>query len=187
MAALVVVVVALGLSSLALLRWVSEDYNSLGRLSVGATAAAWAVGLVHAALVGSAAAAALLQVPVPAPLALAAGCALALAGTLLLARAVAAFGFLDEVLGRANGPLLTDGAYALSRHPQTLGWGLLLTGAGVAGRSLAALLLVAPYWALLLVYLPIEERHLRALYGESYRAYARRVPRLLGRLVSSDA
>ena len=186
MAALAVVVIALAVSSLALLRWATEDYERLGRLSPGATVAAWALGLMHAALIGSAAAAGLLEIEIPGALALACGGVLVVAGVVLLGRAVAAFDSLDAVLGRANGPLLTRGAYAVSRHPQALGWGLLLTGAGLAGRSLAALLLAAPYWGLLLAYLPIEERHLRAVYGERYAGYARRVHRLAGR-TTSDA
>ena len=184
MGALVVVVVALGASSLALLRWAAEDYTRLGRLSPGAAAAAWALGLMHAALVAVSAAAGLLRVTVPAAPAIGVGGLIGVAGAVLLGRGLAEFGTLDEVLGRRNGPLRTRGAYAICRHPQALGWGMLLTGGGLAGRSLAALLLVVPYWALLLPYLPLEERHLRALYGERYRDYTRRVPRLVRRGIS---
>ena len=178
MGALVAVLVALAASALALLRWVSEDYAGLARLSPAASLSAWALALVHAALVASMAAAGALEVSAPMAAAVAAGALLAGAGTVLLARAVAAFASLEEVLGRANGSLVTRGPYALIRHPQALAWGLVLTGAGVAGRSAAALLLVVPYWALLLAYLPIEERHLRAVHGATYDAYERSVPRL---------
>ena len=181
MAALVVVIAALGLSAGALLRWASDDYAHRGRLSDGAAIAGWLIGLTHAALVATAASSQLLGMPVPATAALAFGGGAALGGVLLLVRAVAAFGSLDEILGRTNGALVTRGPYALTRNPQALGWGLLLTGGGVAGRSLAALLLVIPYWVLLAMYLPIEERHLRTIHGERYRAYAQRVPRVLGR------
>lgn len=181
MAALPVAIAALALAAGTLIRWVSDDFARSGRLSAGAAAAAWTIGLMHATLVATAAWSELVRLPVPWTAAIALALPTAVAGALLLGRGLAAFGSVDEILGRTNGPLISDGAYALTRNPQALGWGLLLTGTAVAGRSLAALLLVAPYWALLVAYLRVEERHLRALHGDRYRAYAARVPRLVGR------
>lgn len=181
MAALVVVIVALALSAATLLRWVSEDYARFGRLTNGAAIAAWITGVTHAAIVTTAAAASLLAVPVYEPAAIALGAAVAGPGVLLVGRGLSAFASLDEILGRTNRALVTTGAYAISRNPQAVGWGLVLVGAAIAGRSAAAALLALPYWAFLIAYLPIEERHLRAVHGEPYESYARRVPRLLGR------
>lgn len=152
MAALVIVIVALGVSAATLLRWASEDYARFGRLTNGAAIAAWLVGVTHAALVSIAAGAALLEVPLYAPAAVTAGVIVGGAGAILLGRGLSALGSLDAILGRTNGALVTTGAYAISRNPQALGWGLLLTGGTIAGRSFAALLLVIPYWALLAAY-----------------------------------
>ena len=181
MAALAIVVVALGLSGAALLRWASEDYERFGRLSNGAAMAAWVIGLTHAAIVSTAAGATLLEVPVNKLAAIVLGGLVGGSGLLVLGRGIAALGSLDAILGRTTGALVTTGAYAISRNPQALGWGLLLVGAAIAGRSAAAALLVLPYWAFLFAYLPVEERHLLAVHGEPYASYARRVPRLLGR------
>ena len=181
MMALAIVVVALAVSAAGLLRWASEDYARFGRLTDGAAIAAWFIGLTHAAIVSTAAGAALLEVSVNKVAALAVGAIVGGWGLLVLGRGLATLGSLDAILGRKNGALVTTGAYAISRNPQALGWGLLLIGAAIAGRSAAALLLVAPYWALLIAYLRVEERHLLALHGEPYASYARRVPRLLGR------
>lgn len=187
MAALAIVVVALGLSGAALLRWASEDYARFGRLTNGAAMAAWFVGLTHAAVVATAAGAALLEVPVNKLAAIVLGAIVGGYGVVVLGRGLAALGSLDAILGRTNPALVTTGAYAISRNPQSLGWGLLLVGAAIAGRSAAALLLVLPYWAFLIVYLQVEERHLLAAHGEPYASYARRVPRLLGRRGSSTS
>jgi len=88
--------------------------------------------------------------------------------------------------------LVTSGPYALVRHPQFLStialtfcsirlfdpfavpWGML--GGAVFYRSLNAnwVLLALALWLLSI----LEERELVAHFGEAYRAYARRVPRL---------
>jgi protein-S-isoprenylcysteine O-methyltransferase Ste14 len=84
--------------------------------------------------------------------------------------------------GRKNHQLITSGPYGLSRNPLYLG--SLLIGLGVAvllqslTLGLAALVLGPVLYSRVV---REEERVLLAEYGEEYRAYLRRVPRLLPR------
>ncbi len=75
--------------------------------------------------------------------------------------------------------LVTDGIYSWSRNPQSMGWALVLAGAGLMGRSGSALVLAALYWVSCLVWVPLEERVLQRRFGQAYNEYRRRVPRYL--------
>ena len=82
--------------------------------------------------------------------------------------------------------LVTKGPYAFSRHPMYmseqaiwLGWALF-HGSVVVGLGWLAMALVQPIVA------RREERDLEARFGEAYRAYARRVPRWIGRRSAAD-
>ena len=70
--------------------------------------------------------------------------------------------------------LITTGIYTLVRHPQNLGWGLLVIGIAVWGRSGAALLIAALYSLVTLVWLPAEDAALDRRFGAEYRAYRMR-------------
>lgn len=76
-------------------------------------------------------------------------------------------------------PLRTDGRYGIIRHPilfanilWPLGWSALF-GSGTA------LLLVAVWFLLVYLMSFLEEDRLVETYGEAYRDYQRRVPRLI--------
>jgi protein-S-isoprenylcysteine O-methyltransferase Ste14 len=74
--------------------------------------------------------------------------------------------------------LVTEGIYARMRNPMYVGLTLLLVGLAIALASDWTLILVIP--AVLLLHFGVvkrEERYLEAKFGESYRAYMRRVPR----------
>ncbi len=75
---------------------------------------------------------------------------------------------------------MTDGVYRYSRNPQNVGWGLVLLGVSLAGRSGAALLLTAVFFVVFRSYIPVEERHLERTFGEEYRRYRDATPRFLG-------
>jgi len=81
--------------------------------------------------------------------------------------------------GRAAGELVTDGPYALVRHPLYAAavW-LILPGVALVVRSWA--LAPAPLVAYVAIrfFLPAEERVLRARYGQAYDRYRRRTPAL---------
>lgn len=80
------------------------------------------------------------------------------------------------------GRLLQEGIYARIRHPRYLS--LLFGMTGVAlfmnyrGVYVFLVALAPAIWALIL----LEERELRARFGEAYVEYSRRVPRLVPRL-----
>ena len=76
--------------------------------------------------------------------------------------------------------LVTTGLYRFSRNPQLVGWGLLLVGVALAGRSGAALLLAAMYSLSCLVSVPVEERALVRNYGAAYETFKSSVPRFFG-------
>lgn len=74
--------------------------------------------------------------------------------------------------------LLTTGIYRLLRHPQNLGWGLLLVGAALLGRSGVALALTGAYVVTCLIWLPFEEAFLERRFGSAYARYCRYTPAL---------
>jgi protein-S-isoprenylcysteine O-methyltransferase Ste14 len=79
-------------------------------------------------------------------------------------------------------PLRTDGGYAVVRHPLMVCDILWPLGLSLILGSIAGVLLT-PAWLLLIWGLThVEEEALVREYGDAYRAYQSRVPRLLPRL-----
>ena len=80
------------------------------------------------------------------------------------------------------GQLAVDGPYARVRHPQYVGFVLIMLGFLVQWPTLLTLamfpVLVAMYWRLSLT----EERDAEATFGELYRRYAETTPRFIPRL-----
>ena len=100
-------------------------------------------------------------------------------GTLYLAARLH-FGSFRLTWGLDTSRLVTTGIYRFSRHPQSLGWILVLTGTGVMGRSTVGLLLAGVYGWTCLVWLPIEEGILEQRFGSEYRRYLAATPWFLG-------
>jgi protein-S-isoprenylcysteine O-methyltransferase Ste14 len=78
--------------------------------------------------------------------------------------------------------LLTTGIYRLLRHPPNLGWGFLLFGIALLGRSGVAFALTGAYVVSCLIRLPVEEKSLERRFGARevrYRSPKRRLDRLL--------
>lgn len=109
------------------------------------------------------------------------GAAFVLTGSALYADGFLRFHSLEQVSGLEEGKLIKTVAYRMSRNPQITGWGLMLCGASLAGRSPKFLLLVAAYFGVHRLYLPAEEQSLERAFGEEYRRYRARTPRWLGR------
>src|SRR5579863_992624 len=88
---------------------------------------------------------------------------------------------------RKNEALATSGPYAYTRNPLYLGSLLIGVGFAVAARSWwVGIALVAMFFA---IYLPVirgEEKFLRERFPE-FEEYARRVPRMLPRLIPASA
>lgn len=81
-----------------------------------------------------------------------------------------------------NGELAETGPYAHIRHPQYVGFVLILVGFLFQWPTILTLamfpVLLAMYWRLALQ----EEREVEAEKGDAYRRYAARVPRFVPRL-----
>ncbi|WP_425618625.1 isoprenylcysteine carboxylmethyltransferase family protein [Anatilimnocola sp. NA78] len=76
--------------------------------------------------------------------------------------------------------LVVDGPYSVCRNPLYLGTLLLCLSVGVFTQSL---ILIGAMFLVTLIYLritvPVEEERLASVFGEEYREYLRRVPRLI--------
>ena len=75
--------------------------------------------------------------------------------------------------------LITSGPYALVRHPIYTGFLLAFLGCAVARGEWRGLLAVALVFGGLWPKLRLEEKWMRAQFGESYEAYSRRVSALV--------
>lgn len=85
--------------------------------------------------------------------------------------------------GKKSLSFVSEGPYAMCRHPLYLGSFIIILSLVVFLQSLvllACLALVAILHVALVV--PSEERYLVQSFGEAYQAYAQRTPRLLPRL-----
>ncbi len=102
------------------------------------------------------------------------------AGALLYGTARFAFRSFRLTWGLRTDRLVSDGLYAWSRNPQSVGWALVLLGAGLMGRSGSTLALAVLYWTSCLVWVPLEERVLHERLGKQYDDYRKRVPRWFG-------
>ena len=84
-----------------------------------------------------------------------------------------------------RGELATTGPYAHVRHPQYVGFILVMFGFLLQWPTLLTLVMLP---VLVWMYIRLarsEEREAEAEFGETYRAYARRVPAFLPRLSSA--
>lgn len=79
--------------------------------------------------------------------------------------------------------LITSGPYALVRHPIYTGLLLAFVGCAVARGEWRGLLAVALVFIALWQKLKLEEKWMRAQFGEAYEAYARRVAALVPYIV----
>jgi protein-S-isoprenylcysteine O-methyltransferase Ste14 len=140
--------------------------------------------LVVAAILGGFALRRFVPFPIPIPalaariagaLLIAAGTALALAGMVALVR-----GGTTPFPHHRSTALIERGVYRISRNPIYLAMAVLLAGVAFEARSgwhlVMLVLLVAVFDR---TQIPREERYLEALFGDSYRRYARRVRRWL--------
>jgi protein-S-isoprenylcysteine O-methyltransferase Ste14 len=101
----------------------------------------------------------------------------AIASVGLLVRAAAA-GYLHK-----GQTLATSGPYARTRNPLYFGSAFLAAGFGAASRSwLAAVLLLAFFWATYYAVMRREEGELHSRFGQSFEEYASRVPLFWPRL-----
>jgi len=89
----------------------------------------------------------------------------------------------QEVTVKKDHELIVSGPYALVRHPIYTGLLLGLLGSAVARGEWRGLLAVALVFAALWHKLRLEEKWMRAQFGEPYEAYARRVAALVPHII----
>lgn len=176
MIALLAAVVAFTGFAALLLAWAERDYERNGTLTWPSAIAAWMLYLFHADTVATAAFTDVARLGVPSGPALVIGSAIGAAGLVLFVAAVVALVRRGGFDGLGATELVTDGVFGLSRHPQNLGWALILLGFAVGSRSLIAIALVALFAVFVHRYARLEERHLADRFGDRYTAYSLTVP-----------
>lgn len=162
------------------LRSVQQDYERRGQLSNASSLSAWGLYLTHLGLTISSSLSPAAPLPVSKKAASALGLPISAFGVILFAAGVREFRSFDQMSGFEKGSLVKTGPYRYSRNPQVVGWLLALLGTAIAGRSSKALMLVVSFYFVHRLYFAIEERHLGRSFGEEYRRYYEKTPRLLG-------
>ena len=180
MGALPIVIGAQAMLAFVLMRWTSEEYDTNGVLSRAAATTTTALVAMHALTVAIAAGGEVWQFGLPVALAIGLGIVLVAFGLVLLAGALRSMDSLDRITGQVSDRLVVEGAYGRLRHPQVLGWGLVLAGIAVSGRSWLAVALVGAYALAVAAFLRVEEEHLRRTYGEAHERYRSAIPALPG-------
>lgn len=89
----------------------------------------------------------------------------------------------QKVTVKKDHELIVSGPYSLVRHPIYTGLLLGLLGTAVARGEWRGLLAVALVFAALWHKLRLEEKWMRAQFGEPYEAYARRVAALVPHII----
>ena len=67
--------------------------------------------------------------------------------------------------------LVTSGPYAWLRHPQDIGWGLMLLGVAIAGRSYVGVVLVVVFGLFVERLWRADEKQLERRFGDDFRRY----------------
>jgi protein-S-isoprenylcysteine O-methyltransferase Ste14 len=91
-------------------------------------------------------------------------------------------GFPEIAPDRFPRPLITEGVYARIRHPRYVQLLIALAGYALIANYLAAYLAVALWVPGIYVIAVLEEKELRAHFGDAYDDYCRKVPRFLPKL-----
>jgi protein-S-isoprenylcysteine O-methyltransferase Ste14 len=110
-----------------------------------------------------------------------AGLALILAGVGLEVWAKLRLGrwFSAGFMVKTGHALVTDGPYALTRHPIYTGILIALLGMALTWNSLANLALAAALAVPLFLHTGVEEVLFERHFGDAYREYQKRVPRMM--------
>ena len=181
MLALLIAVAVFTAVAVLVLRWAGQDLVGRGALSAKSVLASWLLYVFHADTVASAAWINALAVDVPRTVALAAGALVAVAGFAVFLSATVVLVRHGDFAGPRTRRLVTSGPYRLSRHPQNVGWGIMLLGIAIAGRSLVAIALVGLFAVFVERYARLEEHQLQQDFGAPYDAYRASTPALLRR------
>jgi protein-S-isoprenylcysteine O-methyltransferase Ste14 len=110
---------------------------------------------------------------IPRGTAASAGLVCVLTALLIWVGALRVIGFIPGI--RPGKGLVCTGLYGVIRHPIYLGNTLSVLGMALMFRAAGALVYVPVVAVLFLSIIPVEERDLRAQYGEEYSTYANKV------------
>ncbi len=157
-----------------------RELAEVGRVTRPTFIASFIAYVGHGLTVLAAAYAGAIELPIPAALAWGSGLIVMAAGASFWILAHTQFRSFNMTWGLETQRLVTRGVYGVTRNPQVVGSVLFWIGAGLAGKSGAAILLALIELVAVNFWLPAEERALEARHGEAYARYRRRVPRWLG-------
>ena len=114
---------------------------------------------------------------IPAMLLIGTGIALIIAGVLVWFIGAVRSEMDDHI---KENRLKTDGIYAWVRNPMYSGWWMLISGISLLWHNIILIPVIVINWGIMTVVLKAtEEKWLRALYGQSYEDYCKRVNRCI--------
>jgi protein-S-isoprenylcysteine O-methyltransferase Ste14 len=164
--------VVFGLAGGLVLTLADADADREGGLQARTAIALWLLAFFHANTVVSAAFTDVLRLDgLPRVPFLVLGLAISAGGWIVFIVATAQLVRRGAFVGLETTKLVTTGLFARTRHPQSLGWTLLLLGVAVASRSVLGLVLVAVFALFAARYAKLEERGLRDRFGAAYDRY----------------
>lgn len=90
---------------------------------------------------------------------------------------------VPEIINGEKARLITKGPFSIIRHPTYVSHTIFLVGiflsTGVAATGIVAII---DFFVVALVIIPLEERELLSRFGNEYRVYRSRTPRLIPRI-----
>jgi len=90
---------------------------------------------------------------------------------------------IPEIMPLRESRLINKGAFAVVRHPTYLAHTMMFVGTFLlTGVTAVGILTLADFIVVNVIIIPLEEKELVLRFGESYRQYMKRVPRLIPRI-----
>jgi len=90
---------------------------------------------------------------------------------------------MPEIVAAQESTLIDKGPFAVVRHPTYLAHTMMFAGIFLfTGVTAVGILTVADLIVVNVVVIPLEEKELALRFGETYRQYMQRVPRLIPRM-----
>ena len=176
----ILVLAVLALAGLDCWRRIAADRRRTGGVGPAAARMIWSIYLSFTALTIAVAWNCVWPLPLKALPTAVSGAVFLLLGLALLGAGMTKFGSVARMSGRTHGELISAGVYRWSRNPQNLGWGLALIGIALLGHSGLALLFAAIFFLAFRVYVPVEERFMRKIFGDEWLRYEQATSRFFG-------
>jgi protein-S-isoprenylcysteine O-methyltransferase Ste14 len=94
---------------------------------------------------------------------------------------------LPEVYEKMKGRLVATGAFSVVRHPTYLAHTIMFTGVFLASGVISVgIVTCVDFLVINLFVIPLEEKELLGRFGEEYRDYMKKVPKLIPRSLSKN-